>query len=281
MPETDHFRPVPDPGSGRVVEPVRLPTSNLPSRLTALIGREKETAAAGEMLTRPEVRLLTLTGPGGVGKTRLGIEVAKEVIGEFTDGVCFVPLAPVKSSDFVVSTIAQALGVIEVGERSLHERLKAYLQDKRLLLFLDNFEHVGEAAPTVTELLTACPELKALVTSRATLRLSGEHEFPVSPLEVPDSNEVPDTEELDSYEAVALFVERARAAQPGFRFTEANARAVAEVCARLDGLPLAIELAASRIKLLPPEAMLARLEPRLALLTGGVARSTSPPEDTR
>lgn len=212
---------------------------------------------------------MTLTGPGGVGKTRLGIEVAKELAGEFADGVHFVSLAAVRNPDLVVSTVAQELGLKEVGERSLFERLKAHLRDKRQLLFLDNFEHVASAAPTVAEIPEACPKLNILVTSRAALRLSGEHEYPLPPLQLPSSQETPNLEELGNYEAVAFFVERARSARPDFELTGENARTVAEICTRLDGLPLAIELAAARIKLLPPEAMLARLEHTLPLLTGG------------
>lgn len=265
----DHSRRNFDLIHGQEAEPASVSGSNLPAQLTTLIGREQEVAAVSEILCSPQVRFLSLTGPGGVGKTRLGIEVAKEVIGEFADGVCFVSLAPVKSSDLVVSTVAQTLGLKEVGERPLLERLKTYLRDKRLLLFLDNFEHVAGAAPVVTELLTACPGLKALVTSRAVLRLSGEHECPIPPLQLPDSMDLPDLEELGDSESVALFVERARAARPDFELTGQNARAVAEICTRLDGLPLAIELAAARVKLLPPETMLARLEHTLPLLTGG------------
>lgn len=265
----DHSRPNFDVIHGQKIGPAHLSGSNLPVQLTPLVGREQEVAAVSEILRSPEVRFLTLTGPGGVGKTRLGIEAAKEVIGEFADGVRLVSLAPVRNSDLVVSTVAQTLGLKEVGKRSLFERLKAYLRDKRLLLFLDNFEHVAEAAPVVTELLAAYPYLKALITSRASLRLSGEHEYPIPPLQLPDSGELPDPERIGSSESVALFVERARAARPDFELTGENARTVAEICTRLDGLPLAIELAATRVKLLPPETMLARLEHTLPLLTGG------------
>jgi len=242
---------------------------NLPAELTHLIGREREAEAALEIARRPGVRLLTLTGPGGVGKTRLGIRVARDLAGDFPDGVCFVSLAPIRDPDLVVATIAETLGLKEIGERLLLERLKSYLQDRKLLLLLDNFEHVAQASPVVAELLQACPPLEVLVTSRAVLHLSGEHEYPVSPLGLPDPERLPGPEEMARYEAVDLFAERARAARPDFRLDGSNATAVAEICLRLDGLPLAIELAAARVKLLSPAGLLARLEKRLPLLAGG------------
>ena len=242
---------------------------NLPAQLTPLIGRAREAVEASEIARRPVVRLLTLTGPGGVGKTRLGIRVAWDLAGDFPDGVCFVSLAPVRDPDLVVAAIAETLGLKEIGERPLLERLKSYLQDSNLLLLLDNFEHVTQASPVVAELLRACPMLEVLVTSRAVLHLSGEYEYPVSPLGLPDPEHFPGPEEIARYEAVDLFVERARAARPDFRLDGSNAMAVAEICLRLDGLPLAIELAAARVKLLPPAGLLTRLEKRLPLLAGG------------
>jgi predicted ATPase/class 3 adenylate cyclase len=246
---------------------VDVSPNNLPVQPTALIGREKEVLSMQHLLSREDVRLLTLTGPGGIGKTRLGLQVAAELSEQFTDGVYFVNLAPVSDPAFVVPTIAQTLQVKEIVDRPLLDLLKAYLLPKHLLLLLDNFEQVVSAAGQVAELLAACPSLKVVVTSRTVLHLRSEQEFAVPPLTLPDPNSVPDLVALSQYEAVALFISRARAVKPEFQVSTANARAIAEVCAHLDGLPLAIELAAARIKLLPPQALLARLGQRLALLT--------------
>lgn len=242
---------------------------NLPVQATALIGREREIERTLHLLDRPEVRLLTLTGPGGTGKTRLALQLAAEQIDTFADGIWFVNLAPVSNPTLVASTIAQTLGLSEAGSTPLLDSLKTYLRGKHVLLLLDNFEQVQEAAPLVADLLAATSTLKILVTSRAALHLSGEHEYAVPPLALPDPKNLPPLERLTQYEAVRLFIQRAQAVKADFEVTTANAPAVAEICVRLDGLPLAIELAAARVKLLPPQAMLARLQSRLTLLTGG------------
>jgi predicted ATPase/class 3 adenylate cyclase/DNA-binding CsgD family transcriptional regulator len=244
-------------------------THNLPVQLTPFIGRHREVAAIQQLLHRPQVRLLTLTGPGGSGKTRLGLQGAAELLEEFRDGVFFVNLAPISDPALVVPTIAQTLGVKETPGQPLSDRLQEWLQEKELLLLLDNFEQVLGAAVEVAALLAGCPRLEVLVTSRATLHVRGEQEFAVPPLSVPDPKHLPDLVALSQYEAVALFISRAQAVKPEFQVTKANAPAVAEICARLDGLPLAIELAAARSKLLPPEALLARLGQRLQTLTSG------------
>jgi predicted ATPase/class 3 adenylate cyclase/DNA-binding CsgD family transcriptional regulator len=243
--------------------------NNLPVQLTPLIGREKEVATAAQLLRRDDVRLLTLTGPGGTGKTRLGLQVAAELSDQFTDGVFFVNLAPIREPALVLPTIALTLGVIESATRSMLDVLRTVLQEKHILLVLDNFEQVIEAAVEVAALLAGCPRLNILVTSRAALHLSGEHRFPVTPLALPDPINLPDLVALSQYEAVALFIARAKAVWPEFQITNATAPAVAEICVRLDGLPLAIELAAVRIILLPPQALLARLGQRFTLLVGG------------
>jgi predicted ATPase len=242
--------------------------NNLPMQPTPLVGREREVEDIRGRLLAAEVRLLTLTGPGGTGKTRLALQAAADLLDEFEDGVYFVALATLTDPALVASTVAQALDVRESGDQTLIESMKDYLSGKRLLLVVDNFEQVLTAAPLVGELLSA-PHFKVLVTSRIPLGVYGEHEYAVPPLSVPDPKRLPGLETLSHYEAVRLFIERARAAKADFAVTDENAPAVAEICARLDGLPLAIELAAARVKLLPPSAMLGRLGRRLKLLTGG------------
>jgi predicted ATPase/class 3 adenylate cyclase/DNA-binding CsgD family transcriptional regulator len=243
--------------------------NNLPVQPTPLIGREQEVAAVAALLNREEVRLLTLTGPGGMGKTRLGLQVAAELSEAFTDGVFFVNLAPIRDPALVLPAIAQALEVKEMGAHSPLDLLNASLREKHLLLLLDNFEQVVQAAPQVAALLVACPKLKIVVTSRMALHVRAEQEFAVPPLALPDPERLLGPVALAQYEAVALFIIRAQAVKPDFQVTNATAPAVAEICVRLDGLPLALELAAARIKLFPPHALLARLSHRLAVLTGG------------
>src|SRR5215472_1549883 len=242
---------------------------NLPPLLTPLIGREQQEQAISSLLQKPEVRLLTLTGTAGIGKTRLAQKVAADLLSVFTHGACLVQLAPISDCNLVIPAIAQTLGLRDVEERSLFESLKAFLHDKHLLLLLDNFEQVLEASPALVDLLLACSSIKILVTSRAVLHVEGEYEFAVPPLSLPDPLHLPAHEELLHYAAVALFVQRAQMVKPHFFLSEDNAAAVAQISIRLDGLPLSLELAAARIKLLPPQALLGRLNHRLAVLTGG------------
>ncbi len=246
--------------------------TNIPVQRTGFVGREKEVAAAKELLLRQNVRLVTVTGPGGIGKTRLAVEVASGLVENFPGGIHFVPLSPLSDPGLIASVIVQTLGIREAGGQSPLEILKKNLQDSLrapMLFLLDNFEHLVQAAPTVAELLAMAPNLKILVTSRAALHVYGEHEFPVPALAVPDLRCMPPVEVLSQYPAVALFVQRAVAAKPDFELNRQNAPAVTEICTRLDGLPLAIELAAARVKVLSPSSMLTRLASRLQLLTGG------------
>jgi predicted ATPase/class 3 adenylate cyclase len=243
--------------------------NNLPLQPTPLVGREKEVSEVCDLLRGEATRLLTLTGPGGTGKTRLALQAAADLLEDFSDGAFLAQLATLTEAELFFSAVAETLGVKETGDQPLKEILKDYLHERRLLLVLDNFEQVLGAAPTVTELLTAAPGLKVLATSRTPLRLYGEKEYAVPPLSVPDVRHLPDLKTLSQYEAVRLFIERAKSAKVDFEVTDESAPAVAEICVRLDGLPLAIELAAARIKMLPPKAMLKRLGSRLKLLTGG------------
>lgn len=252
------------------IDPLTVSKHILPAQLTPLIGREQEVEAICALLQGSHVRLVTLTGAGGIGKTRLAIEVAEQVLDIYADGVCFVPLALISESDLVIATIAHELGIQETGSRPLLEAVKSFLRDKKLLLLLDNFEQIISSAPLLEDLLAACHHLSILVTSREVLHLQAEHLFPVPPLVIPDLNDLPNAEELAQYAALTFFLQRAQEIMPDFQLTQANARTIAEICVRLDGLPLALELAAARIRLLPLQTLLARLSQRLQVLTRGV-----------
>ena len=251
----------------------RVP-NNLPTQVSTFIGREKEIAEGLRLLRG--TRLLTLTGPGGTGKTRLSLQLAAEAAESFPDGTFWVPLAPISDPALVPSTIAHSLGVQVGGKEEPLERVKEHLRGKRMLLVMDNFEQILPAATDVSALLNTSEELRIMTSSRAPLRISGEQEYPVPPLDLPDPQRLPALDVLAQSDAVRLFVERAMAVRPDFRVTAENAAAVAEICYRLDGLPLAIELAAARVKILTPQAMLPRLKSGLGLLA-----STSPDRTDR
>ena len=247
----------------RTLDPSR---TNLPAQATSFIGREEEVSRVRELLQGN--RMVTLTGPGGTGKTRLSLQVASEEMDAFPDGVFFVGLAPIREPELVMPSIGKAIGVPDTGPHPI-ERVADQLAGKRLLLVLDNLEQVVEAAPDIGELLKAAPGLSILASSRSALRVYGEQEYPVPPLPMPDPRDAPADRSLVRYAAAALFVERARRVRPDFTITDENAQAIAELCWRLDGLPLAIELAAARIRILSPQAMVARISRRLDLGTGG------------
>jgi predicted ATPase/class 3 adenylate cyclase/DNA-binding CsgD family transcriptional regulator/tetratricopeptide (TPR) repeat protein len=253
--------------------------NNLPLQPTPFIGLEKEVAAVVALLHREDVRLLTLTGPGGTGKTRLGLQVAAELSTWFADGVFFVNLAPLSDPELVIFAVAQALEITEIIGQHILELLKSSLREKCLLLLLDNFEHVASAAALLADLLVTCTRLKVLVTSREALHLRAEQEYAVPTLAVPDPKHLPNLPTLSHYEAVSLFIARAQAVKPDFQLTNTNAPTVAEICVRLDGLPLAIELAAARIKLFSPQILLSRLGLRMQLLTSNL-RDVPPRQQT-
>jgi predicted ATPase/serine/threonine protein kinase len=257
-------------GAAAVAQATPETRHNLPVQRTPFIHREAELAAIKPLLLNPTTRLLTLTGPGGTGKTRLALKAAAEVLGSFSGGVYFVDLAPLTDPKLVASAIAQSTGARETAGCEPADALREHLRSNgRTLLLLDNFEHLMEAASLVISLLSAAPALKILVTSRLVLRVYGEQEFSVPPLPLPVAGAPASPESLMEFASVGLFVQRALAVRPGFQLTAENAVAVAEICRRLDGLPLAIELAAARVKILPPVSLLARIESRLDLLTGG------------
>ena len=253
----------------RPAKPQPSSDSALPMYLSSLVGRERDVASICTLLCDTDVRLLTLCGPPGIGKTRLAVRVAGDLRDAFAGGVFFVNLAPLGDPSLVIATIAQTVGVKDAGSRLPFDALTESLRERQALLLLDNFEQVATAGADLANLLAACSQLKVLVTSRAALHVSGEQEVPVPALALPDRMHAPTVEEALRYPAVTLFWQRARSKAPSFEVTTSNVDAIVKICRRLDGLPLAIELAAARINLLPPGALLARLEHRLRVLRGG------------
>ena len=268
--DLDEYAPESDkPALHGHATPTRVNTHILAAPLTPLIGRQQEVATICALLQQTQVRLLVLTGPGGIGKTRMALQIATDLRQDFPAGVCFVSLEPLRDPALVAPTIAHALGLRETARKSVIDQLKGFLSNQHLLLLLDNFEQVAPAAPLLTDLLAACPQLKVLVSSRTRLHVRGEHECVVPPLALPDAKQLADSVALSQYAAVALFLQCAWAIQPEFQVTSTSTRAIAEICVRLEGVPLAIELAAARIKQLPPQALLVQLEHRLSVLTSG------------
>jgi predicted ATPase/DNA-binding XRE family transcriptional regulator len=255
---------VPERGRGGSPALAVAPEPSLPDPPTPLVGRERDVEEISAFLHRQDVRLLTLTGTGGVGKTRLALEAARDAADLFPDGVTFVALAPLNKAELVVPTVIRSLGLREAKNQTPREVLRTHLRGKRLLLVLDNFEHVAEAALEVFGLIEVCPNLSVLVTSRAPLRVRGEQEYPVEPLALPASTRSPKVEEVSDSASGRLFVERAREATHTFELTVENAGAVASICWRLAGLPLALELAAAKARFLDPATMLSRLDQALA-----------------
>jgi predicted ATPase len=256
--------------SGREAPAASLPTHNLPMQLTSFVAREAEVAAVQQLLHGDDVRLVTLTGPGGIGKTRLALAIATRALAKFQEGVFFVSLASINESALLLPTIAQTLGLRETPNTTVRQTLHQYLHDKELLLLLDNFEQIVAAAPEIRDLLASAPRLKVLVTSREALQVRGEQEFPVPALELPDLRHFPPPARLEQFAAIRLFVQRAQAVKPDFALDSANAATIAEICKRLDGLPLALELTAASVKLLSVQAILARLVERFDLPSRGL-----------